>query len=211
VAICLAWLACRGSHAARVLMVAYSILGVFILLFGSTSSWGPAAAVDRLGSFAYCLAQVCLLVSSPMYERTRRGRSPGRLPPMPFLPAPRVWTVATSVAAGLIITLLPVANLRALACPPGHSAAAGPCLAQGTGYPIAYRFDGGITTLHAGNVQWLNVAAPSGLQVIAFAADWAMWTLGVALVLYVVWLGIHRELGYSGPEPVAPSAAPASR
>lgn len=210
VAIFLAWLACRGSRAARVLLIAYSILGVFIVLFGSTSSSSPDAAAVRLGLFACCLAQVCLLVSAPMYERTRSGWRPGRLPPAQFLPAPRVWTVATSVAAGLIVTLLPFANLRAVACPPGHSAADGQCVAQGAGYPIAYRFDGGITTMHAGNVQWLNVAAPTGLQVIAFVTDWAMWSLSVGLVLYLVWLDVHRARGSSGPEPVASSPASAS-
>jgi hypothetical protein len=210
VAMCLAWLACRGSRAARVLLIAYSILGVFIVLFGSTSSWSPDAAAVRLSLFACCLAQVCLLVSAPMYERTGPGRL-HRLPPTQFLPAPRVWTIATSVSAGLIITLLPFANLRAVACPPGHSAADGQCLAQGAGYPIAYRFDGGITTMHAGNIQWLNVAAPGGLQVTAFVTDWAMWSLSVALILYLVWLDIRRARGSSGPEPAASSVAPASR
>lgn len=210
VAMCLAWLACRGSRAARVLLIAYSIFGVFIVLFGSTSSWSPDAAAVRLGLFACCLAQVCLLVSAPMYERTSPARSPDRLPPTQFLPAPRVWTVATSVVAGLIITLLPFANPRAVACPPGHSAADGQCLAQGTGYPIAYRFDGGIITMHAGNVQWLNVAAPGGLQVIAFVTDWAMWSLSVALILYLVWLDIRRARGPSWSESAASSVAPAS-
>jgi len=211
VAVFLAWLACRGSRPARVLLIAYSILGVFIVLFGSTSSWSPGAAAVRLGLLALCLVQVCLLVSASMYERTRPGWSPGRLPQTQFLPAPRSWTVATSAAAGLIITLLPIANLRAVTCPPGHSAADGQCLADGTGYPNAYRFDGGILTMHAGNVQWLNVAAPAGLHVIAFATDWAMWTLSVALVLYLVWLDIHRARGSLGPEPVASSPAPASQ
>jgi hypothetical protein len=79
-----------------------------------------------------------------------------------------------------------------------------------TRYPIAYRFDGGIITLHAGNTQWLYVAARHSLQVIAFAADWVMWTLAVALVLYLVWLNMHREYGSYGPGPVASSPAPAS-
>jgi hypothetical protein len=210
VVICLVWLACRGSRTARVLLIAYSILGILTMLFGSTSSWWPDAAAVRLGPFACYLAQICLLVSTPMYERTRPGRSPASLPATQFLPAPRLWMLPASVAAGVIITLLPFADLRALACPPRPSAADGACLAQGTGYPIAYRFDGGIVTLHAGNVQWLNVAAPRGLQVIALAADWAMWTLAVSLVLYLVWLNMHREYGSYRPGPVAPSPAPAS-
>jgi hypothetical protein len=211
VAICLAWLACRGRRAPRVLMIAYSILGVFVMLVGSTSSWWPDATALRLGPFVCYLAQICLLVSTPMYERTRPGYSPGRLRSTQFLPAPRLWMLPVSVTAGVIVTLLPIANLRALACPPGHFAAHdGSCLAQGTGYPIAYRFEGGILRLPGGNVQWLDVLAPRGLQVAAFAADWAMWTLAVALVLYLYWLNRHREYGPYRPGPVASSPAPAS-
>jgi hypothetical protein len=210
VAVCLAYLACRGRRAARVLMIAYSMVGVLIMLFGSTSSWQPDPAAVRLGPFACYLAQVCLLVSAPMYERTRPSWSPARFPSSRFLPAPRVWTVPASLAAGLIITLLPIYNLRGLACPAGHSAApAGPCLAQGTGYPIAYHFDGGIVRLPGGNIQWLDVLAPRGLEVIAFAADWAMWSLSVALILYLLSLEVRRQHDPSGPRRVASSPAPA--
>jgi hypothetical protein len=211
VAIFLAWLACRGSRAARVLLIAYSILGVLIALFGSASSWSPDAAAVRLGFLALYVAQVCLLVSAPMYERTRPGWSPGRRAQTQFLPAPRIWTVGASIAVGLIISLLPFAGVQALACPSGHSAADGPCLAYGTGYPIAYRFSGGIFTMHAYNIQWLNVVAPTGLQAIAFAIDWAMWSLSVALVLYLVWLDFRRAWDSSGPAPDVSSPAPASQ
>ena len=211
VAACLAYLACRGSRAARLLMIAYSMLGVLIMLLGSTSSWQPDATTVRLGPFACYLAQICLLVSAPMYERTRPGLPHDRLLSGRFLPAPRVWTVPASLAAGLIITLLPIYNLRPLACPAVYSAAHdGPCLAQGTGYPIAYRFDGGILRLHGGNVHWLDVLAPRGLQVIAFAADWAMWSLSAALVLYLLSLGGRRQRSPSGLAQVASSPATAS-
>ena len=87
----------------------------------------------------------------------------------------------------------------------------GPCLAQGTRYPIAYRFDGGIVRLPGGSIQWLDVLAPRGLEVIAFAADWAMWSLSVALVLYLLSPEVRRQHDPSGPGPVASSPAPASR
>jgi hypothetical protein len=115
------------------------------------------------------------------------------------------------MAVGVIISLLPFAGLRALACRPGHPAAHwGPCLAPGTGYPIVYRFDGGIIQIHAGNVHWLNVLAPRGTQPIAFAADWAMWSLGVLLALSLAWLDRRREYAISGAWSAAPPPAPAS-
>ena len=83
VTVCLAYLACRGRRAARVLMIVYSMLGVLIMLFGSTSSWQPDPAAVRLGPFACYLAQVCLLVSAPMYERTRPSWSSGSAPVEP--------------------------------------------------------------------------------------------------------------------------------
>jgi hypothetical protein len=42
----------------------------------------------RLGAVRRCS---CLLVSTPMYQRTRPGWSPGRFPPARFLPGPRRW------------------------------------------------------------------------------------------------------------------------
>lgn len=201
IGVLLAVLATQGSRAARVLMITYSAAGVFIVLFSSTHWWSTAPS-PRLSALVCVLVQIGLLVSSPMFQRTRPGWSPGQFqpgqfPPAQFLPAPRMWTVLVSGGAGLATTLLPFRNLRALPCPATNVRLAPPCLADGSGYPVAYHFDGGILTLHAGNAHWLYVLAPRGIEVAAFAADWAMWSLGVLLVLYLAQLDLSR--GYCDP------------
>jgi hypothetical protein len=211
IAVVLAVLAARGSRAARVLMITFSILGVLTMLFGSTSWWSTGAVASRAEYFVCYLVQICLLLSTPMYQRTRAGWSPAWRPPTQFLPAPRLSIILASAAAGFIITLLPFAGLRALPCRPGHPAAHwGPCLAQGTGYPIAYRFGGGIFQIRGGNVHWLFVFAPQGIQPVEFAADWAMWSLGVLLAFYLAWLERRREYATSEVWSAVPPPTPAS-
>lgn len=197
-----------GSRAARVVLISLSVTGVLIMLFDSPASAAEAVPMPRLLLLACYLAQICLLVSTPVYARARPGWSPGRVTAGPLLPGPRLWALAAASAAGGVITALPFASLRPLGCPPGHPATAGrgPCLAQGTGYPVAYRFDGGIVQIHAGSFHWLFAAAPGGVQAAALAADWAMWSLGILHVLYLSWLSIHRE----DPAPAPAAALPAS-
>jgi len=205
----LAGMVSQGSRAARVVLMFYSAAGVVIVLFGSASSWPAAQPAPRLGGLACYLAQICLLASEPVYQRTRPGWVPGRRPAGGFLPAPRPRAVLASAAAGLVITVLPAAGLRPVACPPGHGPdGRGPCLAQGTGYPVAYRFTGGIAQIHSGTFHWLFAAAPHGVPVLAFAADWALWSLSILLVPYLARLNIHREYRAVAPQPPGEPAGP---
>jgi hypothetical protein len=200
VAVVLAILAARGSRLARFLMITYSAVGCFLMLFGSTHWWSPP--LPRLLYMTCYTLQVALLISTPMYQRTRPGWTPGRSSG-PWLPVPRVWALLASAGVGLGITLLHLGNLRPIPCPAHIKALAHmPCLAAGTGEPFAYSWFGGYVQIPAdGITRWLNVATPSGLQVTAFATDWAMWSVGVLLVFYLIGLNYSRE--YSGGLTVA--------
>jgi hypothetical protein len=201
IAIVLAIFAALGVRAARILMITYSALGIPIVIFGSTHV--SASGWPRLPYIGCYTLQIALLVSTPMYLRTRprwtAGRSGG-----PWLPAPRLWAVLVSAVAGLGITLLDIENLHALPCPAHAGALARiACLSDGTGYPVPYRWSGGYIQLYGSqsDVRFLNVAAPGGVQAAAFATDWALWSLVILLVLYLVWLNHHRE--YSVQPPVS--------
>lgn len=192
IAVVLAIFAALGIRAARVLMITYSALGVLIAIFGSTHA--SASPLPRLLYVGCYTLQIVLLVSTPMYQRTRSG-SAGQSLAARWLPCPPIWTLLVSAGAGLGITLLDIENLRAIRCPAHvRVLARTPCLSDGTGYPIAYRWSGGYMQLFGnGNVRWLNMAAPGGLQAAAFATDLALWSLAILLVLYLAWLNHRRE------------------
>ena len=205
VAVVLAILAARGSRAARVLMIAYSAFGCLLMLFGGSQVWVPILA--RLSGMVCYVFQIALLVSTPMYLRSRPDPVPGRSR-APWLPVPRVWALLVSAGGGLGITLLHLGNLRPIPCPAHVTVVAHtPCLAGGYGEPFAWTWFGGYTQNTAYDMtRWLHVATPSGVQVAPFAADWAMWCLAILLVFYLIGLNQSRE--YSGP-PQRYAAGPA--
>src|SRR5215475_9519898 len=110
IAVVLAVLAARGSGWARFLMLIYSVRGVLALFYSSTH-WGPSEPIAAsLLVLACALVEVALLVSWPMYDRTRPRRSAGQSSSSQFLPRPRLWVFISSVAAGLIMTLVPFSD-----------------------------------------------------------------------------------------------------
>jgi hypothetical protein len=192
VAIVLAVFAARGSRAARVLMITYSIVGVLALFLGSAHQLPPAQPFGAiLLALTSMLAQIGLLVSSPMYRRTRPGRSSDQVRGDPFLPWPNVWSVLAGTAGGLIMALVPFSDGgREALCSSGGGTPAGPCLAPGFGYPIAYRYAS-------------DSLAPPGISWAAFATDWALWAVSIALVIYLVRLNRSREPAEPGSPPAA--------
>jgi hypothetical protein len=191
VAILLAIFAARGSQAARVVMITYSIVGVLGVFFGSADP-GPTKPLGAILLALTCmLAQIALLVSSPMYQRTRPGGSSDQAQGHPFLPWPRVWSVLAGAAGGLAMALVPFSDgTRETLCSAGSGRPASPCQTAGFGYPIAYRFP------------WNNLA-PRGINWAAFATDWALWGLSILLVIYLVQLNRSREYADLGKPPSA--------
>jgi hypothetical protein len=191
VAILLAIFAARGSRTARVVMITYSIVGVLGVFFGSAQLEPPKALGAVLLTLTCILAQIGLLVSSPMYQRTRPGACPDEAQDHPFLPWPKLWSLLAGAGGGLAMALVPFSDgARETLCSAGSGHPASPCQAAGFGYPIAYRFS------------WADLA-PRGINWAAFATDWALWGLSILLVIYLVQLNRSRE--YS--EPATPPAA----
>lgn len=181
IAVVLAALAAKGSRAARVLMITYSIVGVAAVFFGGTHSGVSKPLGSFLLAMACVLAQIGLLVSSPMYQRTRPGWSRGQVHGDPFLPWPKLLPVLAGAAGGLVLALVPFSDgLRETVCMAGGGRPASPCWPAGYGYPIAYRYS------------WDNLA-PRGTDLAVFATDWVLWTVSLLLVVYLVQLNRSRE------------------
>jgi hypothetical protein len=180
IAVLLAVLAARGSRRARVLMITYSILGAFAVSYSSTY-WGASEPLAATFLTLTCaLVQVGLLVSTPMYQRTRPGGSRGQFQVDQLLPWPKLWVVLASASCGLVMTLLPFSDgPRETVCSAGGGSLAA-CSASGFGYPIAYRFA-------------YNNLAPRGILPGAFATDFALWSLIILLVLYLLQVSRSRE------------------
>lgn len=191
VAVLLAVFAARGSRSSRVVMITYSIFGVLATFFGS-ANLGPSKPLGAILLALTCfLAEIGLLVSTPMYQRTRPGGSPDQVRDDPFLPWPKLWSVLTSAAGGLVMALVPFSDgVRETFCSAGRGRPASPCWTSGFGYPIAYRFP------------WDNLA-PRGINWGAFATDWALWGLSILLVIYLVRLNRSREYADPGKPPSA--------
>jgi hypothetical protein len=183
VAAILAVLAARGSRPARILMISYSVCGAFAVFYDSTH-WGATKPYSASFLVLACaLVQVVLLISTPMYQRSRLSQLPGQLQADQFLPWPSLWAVLSGVAGGLVMALLPFSDgIRQTACSQSGAGSASSCAAAGFGYPIAYRFA-------------YNDLAPRGLDVGAFAADWALWSLAILLVLYLLQVSRSRGTG----------------
>jgi hypothetical protein len=85
------------------------------------------------------------------------------------------------MAGGLVTALVPFSDgIRQTVCSAGGASSGQPCGAAGFGYPIAYRFA-------------YNNLAPHGIDVAAFAADWALWAVSILLVLYLFQLSRGRK------------------
>jgi hypothetical protein len=110
IAVLLAVLAARGSRPARVLMITYTVLGAFAVFYGTTY-WGASEPFAASSLTLTCaLVQIGLLVSVPMYQRTRPDWSLGAFQSEQFLPWPKLWAVLASAAGGIGLALLPFSD-----------------------------------------------------------------------------------------------------
>ncbi len=162
-----------------------------ILIIVSTASCAVTAfAVARLWDLTIvalviiCVAQVALLVSPPVYGRTRR--------PVPIpvrargwaqlVRRPPVWLLPCGLLAGVIVTLACLGSMDWVAIPGCRPTASDACSALAEGYPL----------------RWLT--AKQSEPVISKGAllrDCAQWALASTSVLYLAWLWMTAPSGRS--------------
>jgi hypothetical protein len=168
----LVWRVSRGGRISRM-----------ILIIGSGGSYAVTAlAVARLWDLAavalvvISAVQVALLVSPPVYGRTRptpiqvRAQSWSQLLPPPRPPA---WLLPWGLLAGVLVTLACLGSMDFTTIAGCRPAASDACSALAEGYPL----------------RWLT--AIQGAPVIskeALLRDSVQWALGCTSLLYLAWL-----------------------
>jgi len=177
----LAWRVTRGGWFSRGLIIVFTIGVIQHLLWGVDLTSGGLVS---LGLLAICLVQIALLVSTPIYERTRREWADR--PPISarLWPTPPWWMAAAALAGGMLLTLLFLGSedFQSVPCAPATpSAPPARCETLAQGFPVHF--------LSASPS--VNVAAPVIIKRAA-AEDLAVWTALSFAACYLIWLPSQR-------------------
>jgi hypothetical protein len=193
----LTWRVWRGGRISRVLLIVNGVLGYTGIALHLARLWRPLD-VWLLADLA---AQVALLVSPAVYERTRPGTHYRAATVAPLAGKPRGWMLLGSLLAGLVITLLFLAQMGWTAvpgCGPASASLAhlpGRCTGLAQGYPLRFLIgDQGVPEIDK----------------LALIKDWAQWSLVSGSVLYafqVLRLG-RQDRPEPAPGPHSPPLAP---
>jgi len=169
----LAWRVSRGGWLARRLLFVASAAFCVAAALAVARLWYPAV----IALFIIGAAQLALLVSPPVYGRTRRVRIPVRAPGWARLARrPPAWLLPWGLLAGVLVTLACLGSMDWVAVPGCRPAASDACIALAEGYPL----------------RWLT-AIQTNVPLISKGAllkDCAQWALISTSVLYMAWLGL---------------------
>jgi len=170
VAAFLAWRVSRGGRISRMILIIISGVSFAAAALDVARLWDRAG----LAAAIICAAQIALLVSPPVYARTRPTPIPVRARGWAqLLPRPPAWLVPCGLLAGALLTLALLGNMDWIPVQGCRPAASSACIALAQGYPL----------------RWLT--AHQAMPVIykgALLKDFAQWALVSTSVLYLAWL-----------------------
>jgi hypothetical protein len=198
VAAFLAWRVTRGGWFARSLIFLYTVQGAFAFISSGSARSGSLAGFGFLGIYAI---QVALLISTPVYNRTRRPEERGEEPVTRLWVTPPGWMLAAGAAVGLIVTLLYLGNMSSEAVPGCISYGYGPvtsaatCTTLAEGYPVRFLSTAPFLSLDPGKTVKaadISVSADPVIYKGAFALDFATWAVVSFLAIYMLWLPSRR-------------------
>jgi hypothetical protein len=180
VAAFLTWRVSRGGRISRTILIAGSALAYVASALAVARSWNVAVAALLL----ITAVQVTLLLSPPVYGRTRSApvlvRAPGWSRLLP--PRPPAWLLPWGLLAGLLVTLACLGSMDFATIAGCRPAASEACGTLAEGYPL----------------RWLT--ATQGTPLISKGAllrDSVQWALGCTTLLYVAWLWLTPREAFS--------------
>jgi hypothetical protein len=176
----LVWRVWRGGRIARGLLI-FRFLGGYFGLVLSAARWWNLVLVAGLAAHLICLA---VLVSPAVRMRVWQFHPAGGGPaPARFWPPG--WVVPWGLVAGIVVTLVSLANMT-WARLPGCGAAGTPvrllpgrCFGLQEGYPLRFLV--------------ANQGVPQIMK-IALIRDWGQWSLLCCSVLYLAWWLVRPSL-----------------
>ncbi len=145
---------------------------------------------------ALYLAQIALLVSTPIYERVCEAWAGPPSTARLWL-TPPWWMAGAALAAGLLITLLFLASMdwQSVPCAPSSSAPPSRCVTLAEGFPVHF-----LSAIPDG----ANVVEPA-INVGAAAEDMTVWVVLSFAACYLLWLPSRRRSRTAGARTAAPA------
>ena len=206
----LAWRVAHGGRISRGLIIVFTIFGAGAMINSGSARAGDPAAFGLLAIYA---VQVAILLSAPVYNRTRQDQADIRSVGTPLWETPPRWMPLAAAAAGIVITLLflgsmsyqPVSSCQARGYLSPHAAPLAQCWTLAEGFPVPYLTAPPALTLNSGSAFTpanLSVFANPVINKNAGAADLATWTLASFTAYYVLWLPSRRPAGSVASQPV---------
>ena len=166
----LIWRVSRGGRISRALLVIGSCTSLAVSALAIARLWD----VSVVALVTISAAQIALLVSPPVYGRTRptpiavRARGWTQ-----FIRRPPPWLLACGLLAGMLVTLACLGSMEFVALPGCRPAASDACSALVEGYPL----------------RWLTAHQNEPLIFKgALLKDCVQWALVSTSVLYLGWL-----------------------
>jgi hypothetical protein len=200
VAAFLAWRVTRGSRFSRCLIIFFTVIGALAFINSGGIRSGSLASFGFLGIY---VVQIGLMLSAPIYNRTRREEDREQEPVPCMWVTPSAWLLAAGAAGGVIMTLLYLGNMspetvrgcEASNSGTGHVAASADCTTLAEGYPVHFLSAAPFLTLDPGQtvkVADIGVFADPVIDKGACAADFATWAVVSFLALYMLQLPSRR-------------------
>jgi hypothetical protein len=182
----LSWRVARGSSFARGLILVWTILSLIGTFMSSALQSGSLVPCWLLAGSA---GQLALVLSAPVYARTRKfpvAAEPGRAV---LWPVPPVWTLA---AAAVLTVLGMLLGMGSMDYRPGPGCTSASCRTLGQGYPVHFLATADGVSLGDGVRSFFADLAAAAYNAGALAADLALWFLAAFALIYLLWIPSRR-------------------
>jgi hypothetical protein len=193
----LSWRVTRGSAFARGLMLLWTAVGFAGAFASPAMQSGSLVPCWLVAGYA---GQLALLLSTPVYDRTRKDPAVRYPSPVSLWPAPRRWILPGALATALVCMPLGLGSMD-LALVPGCESVSSPaasCMTISQGFPVHFLSSAQGVSLDGGFRMFLSDVAGAAYSAGALAEDLALWTLAALALIYLLWIPRRR------PDPARP-------